>query len=915
MDCAGTPNGTAAVDACGACVGGTTGLLPCALSTRVELPGWVTVGELVQGRVFGRSAPETPVSVTVSIPTAAPACQEANCVPPEEAYMSFYTGPGCTGEELYLPDLDGQDGAVYACRPWDLNGLCGTARLTATVYSINIDGSCDEAFPDGDIYPGMVRVYRPPHLNADGLFTWKPAAADVGSHEIVVTTADGMNSAVTRHVVTVSALAVQATATLTAAGGELVVTDPTSPIFGARLTVPAGALTQDTTLSIAVATTPPPDDGTPVGVAVELLPSGQEFLVPVTLQLPFNVATLPPGVDTSQLHIHQFVPAALHTGGGRPWDWSRLTTTVDLQASALTAQLNHFSTYRVRALSLLLWGYYVTPHFVLEYRNSGTSAPLPDARYVNGGLVAYRADVPDYVEDLGAYLEAAWDWYQQQGWQPAARYTVTLKDLGDNLGEALGEQHTPSLYIHNTMRKTDPTQRREELRTTAAHELFHLLQFRRLAGVTDWWGVRLRSWFNNTMWLTEATATFMSYEVFPQPGGGQDYINARLLMDEQMQADSTGGYATFVLFKFLKQHYSGTPAANLVWTMFNPVDGDLRYNLFESGRDYMYRSMAELVPGENAALHDFALGYQYLRRNSWVEDVEFYLGAPTAVTRPTGDETDMTRRRVLPSRPPPGDPLVPGGVQSYALDLSNVTNLAQRVVVITPTVEPGLHGLVRKVDRNQTIPSPVTLATIQGPGAVRLDGAALNVQEQLVVTVVNDSYNRASARVAVEVHFESRDAATMYPVNGPVFVGQSFGQAVTPVPTVRLVDQVGSPVANATVTWTVIEGGGTVGNATTQTDALGQTNVGSWTLGPGGAQVLRAAAQGSGLLPNPPSATFLAACGGNGQPGCPCIPPRGVDDILSLTNCCSGSAVPGSGFCLNPEDWGTTWATCYQTCE
>jgi hypothetical protein len=45
-----------------------------------------------------------------------------------------------------------------------------------------------------------------------------------------------------------------------------------------------------------------------------------------------------------------------------------------------------------------------------------------------------------------------------------------------------------------------------------------------------------------------------------------------------------------------------------------------------------------------------------------------------------------------------------------------------------------------------------------------------------------------------------------------------------------------------------------------------------------------------------------------------CIPPGGVDDTLALTDCCSGTAVPGSTHCLDPGDFGTTWRSCVQTC-
>jgi hypothetical protein len=45
-----------------------------------------------------------------------------------------------------------------------------------------------------------------------------------------------------------------------------------------------------------------------------------------------------------------------------------------------------------------------------------------------------------------------------------------------------------------------------------------------------------------------------------------------------------------------------------------------------------------------------------------------------------------------------------------------------------------------------------------------------------------------------------------------------------------------------------------------------------------------------------------------------CIPDGGVDDTLGVTSCCSGVAVSGSTYCTNPADWGTTWASCNQIC-
>jgi hypothetical protein len=45
-----------------------------------------------------------------------------------------------------------------------------------------------------------------------------------------------------------------------------------------------------------------------------------------------------------------------------------------------------------------------------------------------------------------------------------------------------------------------------------------------------------------------------------------------------------------------------------------------------------------------------------------------------------------------------------------------------------------------------------------------------------------------------------------------------------------------------------------------------------------------------------------------------CVLPGDVDDVLYATDCCSGAAVPGSTYCNDPADYGTTWASCYQIC-
>jgi hypothetical protein len=80
------------------------------------------------------------------------------------------------------------------------------------------------------------------------------------------------------------------------------------------------------------------------------------------------------------------------------------------------------------------------------------------------------------------------------------------------------------------------------------------------------------------------------------------------------------------------------------------------------------------------------------------------------------------------------------------------------------------------------------------------------------------------------------------------------GQEVVPRPAVRVRDPFGNPIANATVTWTVLSGGGSIiGPATTTTNAEGLAQVGGWRLGTNSGTNLLQARTANGI-----SATFTA---------------------------------------------------------
>ena len=63
------------------------------------------------------------------------------------------------------------------------------------------------------------------------------------------------------------------------------------------------------------------------------------------------------------------------------------------------------------------------------------------------------------------------------------------------------------------------------------------------------------------------------------------------------------------------------------------------------------------------------------------------------------------------------------------------------------------------------------------------------------------------------------------------------------------------------------------------------------------------------------AALLVCLVGSTGQVSAQyCVPNGSWDDVLEETDCCSGYAEPGSTFCLNEEDFGTTWYSCFHLC-
>ncbi|MBL8987578.1 MAG: Ig-like domain-containing protein [Gemmatimonadetes bacterium] len=93
----------------------------------------------------------------------------------------------------------------------------------------------------------------------------------------------------------------------------------------------------------------------------------------------------------------------------------------------------------------------------------------------------------------------------------------------------------------------------------------------------------------------------------------------------------------------------------------------------------------------------------------------------------------------------------------------------------------------------------------------------------------------------------------------PAAQGGLIGQPVLSPPAVRLTDVAGRPVEGVTVSFAIVDGGGSVTGAVQQSGSDGVARVGSWTLGPApGANTVVGAVQVGGIAGNPVTFTATA---------------------------------------------------------
>ena len=106
------------------------------------------------------------------------------------------------------------------------------------------------------------------------------------------------------------------------------------------LTIPAGAVSNDITITVTPIANPTSDDRVASKSIYEFGPDGTQFAQAVTLELAYDPADLPPGTDMASLRIAKYVEG----------EWREVDNiTVDTVGHTVSGQIHSFSKYGVKA--------------------------------------------------------------------------------------------------------------------------------------------------------------------------------------------------------------------------------------------------------------------------------------------------------------------------------------------------------------------------------------------------------------------------------------------------------------------------------------------------------------------------------------------------------------------------------------
>lgn len=185
-----------------------------------------------------------------------------------------------------------------------------------------------------------------------------------------------------------------ATALITPAGGTLVLSD------GAKVVIPAGALSASVNITLRSLAAPPPATLPPgqtlAGKVYSLEPDGQGFAQPATLTMPYDPASLSAGHDPNAIAIALLLPNSRFAivGGGADPEAEAPVHVVDTIAHTVSVPIMGFSSYGAVAVNS-------ASNFVTVRETAGTATVDIRRPTATGGMRTDRPFFKDCKNTLG----------------------------------------------------------------------------------------------------------------------------------------------------------------------------------------------------------------------------------------------------------------------------------------------------------------------------------------------------------------------------------------------------------------------------------------------------------------------------------------------------------------------------------
>ncbi len=319
-----------------------------------------------------------------------------------------------------------------------------------------------------------------------GIVRWTPAAGDEGTHDVVLRTTRGPAELEQSFTLTVAGLRTVGSASVPAGGGTVVV-DTSSGGMGpteVEVTVDDASAPAGTVEIMAV-------DGETAGGPTELRPLGVPFVVDSDLP------------DGTRIHVRVDLRGVAGLPADHPEDSVFVTTYPRNYLADGPGAVNAFGFLPMqKAPAEASWDTEAGKHEVFQV-NEGESVVYTTDEFT----IIYMLDMGDSTEmamshlrRIGNHVVAAREYFAGHGCTPRPNQPVIIHALSGAVGQV--DQTALVLELDKNHVDGDPD---TSVRSTVAHELFHVYQIAALDG---------GSYPLSEFWWIEGTAAYMEDEVF-----------------------------------------------------------------------------------------------------------------------------------------------------------------------------------------------------------------------------------------------------------------------------------------------------------------------------------------------------------------------------------------------------------------